>query len=259
MNVFRTAVAAFLCVAGFLCAVPGLLGLPEFGHYPGPYGDILNAVGTIERHATNIVTLVNFDYRGFDTLGEEYMLFAAVIGAVVLLRGHRGEETSARPAPAPQRDIPPRSEAAALGARLAFGPTVVFGIYVVLHAHLTPGGGFQGGAIIGSTALLLYLGAGYRTWRRLMKSIVLDIAEAFGAGAFAVAGLAAMAAGAPFLTNLLPLGKTGNLVSAGVVPLINIAVGIAVSTGFAVLFLEFLEETREPKDADTESPNPAPQ
>jgi multicomponent Na+:H+ antiporter subunit B len=83
-----------------------------------------------------------------------------------------------------------------------------------------------------------------------MKSAVLDVSEATGAGAFAVAGLTSMAAGAPFLTNLLPLGKTGSLVSAGVVPLINIAVGIAVSTGFALLFLEYLEETREPESGD---------
>ena len=62
----------------------------------------------------------------------------------------------------------------------------------------------------------------------------------------------AIGAGAPFLTNLLPLGKTGSVVSAGVIPLLNIAVGIAVSTGFAVLFLEYLEETREPEGEDEE-------
>jgi multicomponent Na+:H+ antiporter subunit B len=248
----RTAIAGVLCVLGLAFAVTGLWRLPAFGHYPGPYGDILNAVGTNERHGTNIVTLVNFAYRGFDTLGEEYMLFAAVIGAVVLLREHRGEETSARPGKVSERPIPGRTDAVALGCRLALGLTIVFGIYVVLHAQLTPGGGFQGGAIVGSAVLLLYLGLGYRVWRGLMKSIVLDAAEAVGAGAFVVFGLAAMVAGAPFLTNFLPLGKTGSIVSAGTVPLVNIAVGIAVSTGFAVLFLEYLEETREPEGEDAD-------
>jgi hypothetical protein len=61
MTALRTAIAAVLCLAGFCLAAVGLWGLPTFGHYPGPYGDILNAVGTSERHATNIVTLVNFD------------------------------------------------------------------------------------------------------------------------------------------------------------------------------------------------------
>lgn len=244
----RRVLAAVLAAAIFALAAIGLEGLPAFGHYPGPYGDILNAVGTAERHATNIVTLVNFDYRGLDTLGEEYMLFAAVVGAVVLLRGRRGEATSARPALLPGRPAAPRAEAVALASRLALGLSVVFGIYVLLHPHLTPGGGFQGGAIVGSAMLLLYLGPGYPLWRRMMRSTALDMAEALGAGAFAAAGLATVAAGAPFLTNLLPLGKTGALPSAGLVPLVNIAVGVAVSTGFAVLFLEFLEETREPAD-----------
>jgi len=214
--------------------------------------DILNAVGTSERHGTNIVTLVNFDYRGFDTLGEEYILFAAVIGAVLLMRTHRGEKTSARPGKVSEQPVPLRTDAVALGSRPALGLTLIFGMYVVLHAQLTPGGGFQGGAIIGSATLLLYLGFGYRTWRQVMPTAVLDPVEAFGAGAFVVAGLAAMAAGAPFLTNLLPLGKTGSVISAGEIPLINIAVAIAVSTGFAVLFVEYLEETREPDAGDEE-------
>lgn len=250
MSALRNIIAAVLCLIGLGAAAAGLWGLPAFGHYPGPYGDILNAVGTSERHGTNIVTLVNFDYRGFDTLGEEYMLFAAVIGTVLLLRAHRGEETSARPGKVSDQPIALRTDAVALGSRLALGLTLIFGIYVVLHAQLTPGGGFQGGAIIGSASLLLYLGFGYRTWRQLMPSGVLDPIEAFGAGAFAVAGLAAMAAGAPFLANLLPLGKTGSVISAGEIPLLNIAVGIAVSTGLAVLFGEYLEETREPDAGD---------
>ena len=106
MSAMRTALAAVSLVLGLGFAAAGLWRLPAFGHYPGPYGDILNAVGTNERHGTNIVTLVNFDYRGFDTLGEEYMLFAAAIGAVVLLREHRGEETTARPGKISERPVP---------------------------------------------------------------------------------------------------------------------------------------------------------
>lgn len=250
MSALRTATAAVLCLAALALAAAAMGGLPAFGHYPGPYGDLINAVGVYERHATNMVTLVVFDYRGLDTLGEEYILFAAVIGVVVLLREHRGEEAGAAPGRADEAPLVERSDAVAFGCRCAIGLTILFGIYVVLHAHLTPGGGFQGGAIIGSALALLYLGLGYQVWRRLTKSIVLDTAEAAGTGLFVVAGLAAMAAGATFLTNLLPLGKTGSLVSAGTIPLLNIAVGVAVATGFATLFLEYLEETRQPEPGD---------
>ena len=50
-----------------------ITGLPGFGKYPGPYGDLINSVAVVERHVTNVVTAVNFDYRALDTLGEEYI------------------------------------------------------------------------------------------------------------------------------------------------------------------------------------------
>jgi multicomponent Na+:H+ antiporter subunit B len=59
----------------------GLLGLPGFGHYPGPYGFIINRVALRQTHATGTVSAVNFDYRAFDTLGEEFILFTAAIGS----------------------------------------------------------------------------------------------------------------------------------------------------------------------------------
>src|SRR5947209_7156781 len=55
-------------------------GLPSFGHYRGPYGNVINARSVPERHASNAVAAVNFDYRGFDTIGEEYILFTSVMG-----------------------------------------------------------------------------------------------------------------------------------------------------------------------------------
>src|SRR3954470_18179415 len=78
--------------AGLLAGLLDALGrLPAFGHYAGPYGFVVNGVGVTERHATDLVAAVNFDYRAFDTLGEEFILFAAVLGIVVLLRSMRGE------------------------------------------------------------------------------------------------------------------------------------------------------------------------
>jgi multicomponent Na+:H+ antiporter subunit B len=64
--------------------------MPAFGGHPLPYGDAINAAATAERHVTNMVSAVNFDYRGFDTLGEEFMLLCAVTGVSVLLRTAAG-------------------------------------------------------------------------------------------------------------------------------------------------------------------------
>src|SRR5262249_22005004 len=58
----------------------GLTGLPGFGSYPGPYGDIINRVAVAQTNATGVVSAINFEYRGFDAVGEEFILFTAAIG-----------------------------------------------------------------------------------------------------------------------------------------------------------------------------------
>ena len=73
----------------------GLTGLPGFGNYPGPYGDIINRIAVAQTKATGVVSAVNFEYRGFDTLGEEFILFAAAIGVATVLRHLRGERERA--------------------------------------------------------------------------------------------------------------------------------------------------------------------
>ena len=240
----RLIVFALAC----LCVLPGIVHvawhMPRFGAHPLPYGDAINANATRERHVTNMVSAVNFDYRGFDTLGEEFMLLCAVTGVTVLLRGTRGEQLSARPGKVEGRSIQRRSDGVAMICRMMGGLVLLFGVYVVLHAMTTPGGGFQGGAILASGALLVFLGEGYRAWRRLIKSEIMDASEGLGATLYALCGFASMALGAPFLRNILPLGKPGDLFSGGLMLVENAGVALAVAGGFAVLLIEFLEETR---------------
>jgi multicomponent Na+:H+ antiporter subunit B len=76
--------------------------------------------------------------------------------------------------------------------------------------------------------------------------------ESLGAGTYLLVGLAAMLTGGAFLQNFLPLGVRGHFFSGGTIPLINFAVGLEVTGGFALLFAEFLEETREQKPEDEE-------
>jgi multicomponent Na+:H+ antiporter subunit B len=243
--------------AGALALLPGVIAvmrrLPPFGAHPLPYGDAINRLAPVERHVTNMVTAVNFDYRGFDTLGEEFMLLAAVTGTLVLLRGPRGEGAGNTPGEAVGRSIPPPSEGLVLACRFFAPILLLFGIYVVLHAQLTPGGGFQGGVIIASGALLIYLGEGYSTWRRFIRSHLFDAVEAIGALVFICAGFGPMAAGARFLQNTLPLGETRALLSGGLILVENAGTALAVAGGFLLLLLEFLEETCVPTPDDREA------
>ncbi len=240
----RVVLFALACV----CLLPLVAVLawrmPAFGAHPLPYGDAINDAAPRERHVTNTVSAVNFDYRGFDTLGEEFMLLCAVTGASVLLRGTRGEQTSAQAGEVPGRPIRPRSEATVLTARLMAGVVALFGVYVALHAMTTPGGGFQGGVIIAGGLLLVFLGDGYRGWRELISSHVMDACEGGGATLYALCGFASMATGAAFLQNILPLGTLGDVFSGGLMLVENAGVAFAVAGGFLVLFIEFLEETR---------------
>ena len=73
----------------------GFAGLPDFGTFDGRMGEVISSVAVPERHATNVVTAVTLDFRGFDTFGEEFILFAAAVGGLALLRLARDEETVA--------------------------------------------------------------------------------------------------------------------------------------------------------------------
>jgi multicomponent Na+:H+ antiporter subunit B len=119
----------------------------------------------------------------------------------------------------------------------------VTGLYIVAHGHLTPGGGFQGGVVLATALLLVFLAAEYSFLRRAAPNSVIEVSEAVGAGAFALIGLAGVIGGAAFLENVLPLGGIGALNSAGTVPLINLSVGLEVAAGFVLIIVEFLEQT----------------
>jgi multicomponent Na+:H+ antiporter subunit B len=218
-------------------------GLPDFGHYVGPYGDILNASAISERQTTAVVSAINFDYRAFDTLGEEFILFAAVVGVASLLRNLRGERDRRPDDEARGRRVRDPSVAVTVTGLGLVGPTVLVGLYVVIHGHQTPGGGFQGGVILATALLLVYLADTYVTLRRVGPMALIELAEALGAGSLAVLGLAGLVWGSSYMENVLPLGTAGELLSAGTIPLSSLAVGLAVTGGFAFMLSEFLEQT----------------
>jgi multicomponent Na+:H+ antiporter subunit B len=221
----------------------GLTGLPNYGVYPGPYGDVLNQVAVAERKATNVVAAVTFDYRGVDTMGEEYILFAAVIGVAVLLRAQRDEVEQPPDEDAADRRAPGTSNAVRVLGLALVGPVVLFGLYMVAHGHLTPGGGFQGGVVLATGALLVFLSGEYVTLRKVRPAALIDLAESSGAGGYVTVGLLGLATGAAFLENVLPLGEPGALLSAGTIPLLNLVVGLEVAGGMVLLLSEFLEQT----------------
>ncbi len=232
-------VRLFLAAALVIAVVYTLActGLPHFGADAHPYGT--RAVAAALRHRTaNVISSVNFDQRAFDTLGEESILFASVLGAVALLRTARDERESE---PRPLR-VPPSTR---LIGTILLPVALLTGVYVVAHGQLSPGGGFQGGVVLATGLHLAYVAADYRALRRVRPLAVLETADAIGAGAFALLGLAGLIAGAAFLANVAPLGTFGSLSSGGLVPVINAAVGLEVGSGLVVLLAGFLDQATE--------------
>src|SRR5919198_4976752 len=143
----------------------GIAGLHDFGGFDGPLGLFLDRAAVGQRHATNVVTAVVFDYRGFDTLGEEFILVASVLGVALLLREARDEDIGRPLDPAP-------SEALRALGPFAVGVTALVGLFVVAHGPLTPGGGFQGGVLLAAAATLLYLAGTYRGFRSASPTVL---------------------------------------------------------------------------------------
>jgi multicomponent Na+:H+ antiporter subunit B len=235
----------------------GLHNLPGFGHYPGPYGDILNAICVFERHTTDVITGVNFDYRGFDTLGEEFILFTSVMGANLLLRKQKDDKEEDPPLDRERgRLVPPTSDAIRVTGLLLVLPIVVFGIYTVTHGQLTPGGGFQGGVILASMPLIIYLCGDYEAFKWVTSHLLTEVAEAVGAGGYAITGLVSFIFGYKYLQNYMPLGQTGDVFSGGTVALISALTGLEVAAGFVLLMISFFRQTLVYRKPGEESRRP---
>ncbi|HET7570244.1 MAG TPA: MnhB domain-containing protein [Gammaproteobacteria bacterium] len=236
---------AFLALGAAAATI--ILGLPAFGHPLTRYGTAVNTLAPALRNVSNAVTSVMYDFRGIDTLGEESMLICAVTAAVMLLRGRRGEGETESAGRLPGRAWADHTDSMVLMCRLFATTVLLFGVYVVLHGMVTPGGGFQGGVIAASSFTLLYLGGGYAVWRRMLHSQALVALEGAGALVYVLCAAVPLAFGYAALQNVLPLGTWKDLYSGGLMVIINIGVGIAVIGSFGALLLEFMEETRAPK------------
>ena len=231
----------------FLIAGPGFLGLycfsvlnlPPWGQYRGPYGDAISRLAVYERHATDAVNAINYDYRAFDTLGEEFILFTAVLGVMMLLR---------REGPSPQQRVQKLTDDRKLSTTVravavpAILLTLVFGLYIGLHGQLTPGGGFQAGVILATAPFLLYVCENTEAFRRVTSHLAIEITEAAGAASYAMIGLAPLLFGLPLLTNILPLGTTGEVFSSGTIALISACVGVEVTAAFLLVTYTYLQE-----------------
>jgi multicomponent Na+:H+ antiporter subunit B len=193
--------------------------------------------GIEQTGAVNIVTSVVLNYRGFDTLGEITVLFIAALGLGAVLFVERKVQKNAS-------NSEDESKRASLilrtGSNLLFPLILLFGAYIFVHGHLTPGGGFQGGAVIASGFLLMYLAFPKQSINKKSSSVV----ESLSGLVFVGIGLLGLVFSGYFLTNFLPKGIPNTLFSAGIIPIIYIAVGLKVGFELTGIIDNLLERSK---------------
>ncbi len=169
-----------------------------------------------DTQSANVVTSIVVNYRGFDTLGEVTVLFLAATGLGAILSGYRKVKK--------QKIL--ANTMLQYGSKPLLAIIILFGAYIFIHGHLSPGGGFQGGTVIATGFLLMLLALeGYE-----IKHGYIKWTESLAGLTFVTVGLFGLFLLGSFLADFLPLGKVGNLFSSGVIPIIYVAVGFKVGS-----------------------------
>ena len=121
--------------------------------------------------------------------------------------------------------------------RYTVGLIFLYGIYIVLHGHLTPGGGFAGGVIIALSFIHIVLAFGKKEAVKNIPGKILSIGESLGGLFFLSLGLLGLTGGFFFYNFLCSIGEPFRLFSAGTIPLCNIAIGLKVGAGLFAIFM----------------------
>lgn len=215
--------------------------LPQIGNASNPANNEVPKryieSGLKETGAVNIVTGMILDYRAFDTFGESNVLFIATITVLILLhqkKKHGGSEEIDDQIYEPKDDMILKASAAILVPVI-----MIFGIYIILNGHLSPGGGFSGGAIIGA-GLILYLNAyGFEKTERMFTEKTYKVICCSSLTFYCLAKSYSFFTGANHLDSHIPLGKAGHILSSGLILPLNICVGLVVACTMYTFYVMF--------------------
>ncbi len=230
------ALSVVICVAIILLLLYTASELPEFGNPNNPVNNEVSEryieKGQEETGAVNVVAGMILDYRAFDTLGESHVLFVAACTVLILLRitGDKDHPSQAlREAETDDRMYEPKNDMILQHVANLLVPIILlFGIYVIMNGHISPGGGFSGGAIMGA-GLILYLNAfGFKKTQRFFTFKTFRIVSVMSLAFYALSKTYSFFTGANHLHSIITPGTPGMLFSAGLIPYLNIAVGLVV-------------------------------
>ena len=223
------------CVALILMLLTAVSYLPPVGATDNPASNEVAAKyiedGLQDTGAVNIVTGMILDYRAFDTFGESNVLFIATCTVLILLRNDKKKDKHKAEAEATREQYYEPKDDSILQkiTFLLFPIIVIFGIYVILNGHISPGGGFSGGAIIGA-GLILYANAfGFEKLNRFFTEKTYKTISFSALTFYCLAKSYSFFTGANHLESGIPLGTPGDILSSGLIFPLNICVGLVVA------------------------------
>lgn len=237
--------------------------------------------GSEETGVVNTVTGMILQYRAFDTFGETNVLFVAACSVMILLfyktepegdrAGKRKKKAASRrrkeaavaveevsetpdggteapscvwPQAMQEKETEPEPDVILQNvARVVVPMIFLFGLYILLNGHLSPGGGFSGGAVIGAGLILYNAAFGFRATRRFFDEKVYDIIKVGSLCLYAMIIAYYLFTGANGIASIVPLGKLGNIISSGLILPINLLVGLEVACTMYAFYALFRRGT----------------
>ena len=242
------ALAVLVCLGLSALLIYTALDLPQFG---GADALIDNEVsrfyveeGLAHTGAVNIISGIILDFRGFDTLGESHVLFIAACTVLLLLRLPQGDDPAARlarlEAESDDRHFEPRQDPILQGcARILVPMLLVFGAYILFNGHLSPGGGFSGGAVLGAGLIVFLCAFGFKRAERFFTFKTFRAATTAALVFYALSKGYVFFTGANGIENGISAGRFGAILSGGLMLPLNIAVGLVVACTMYALFTLF--------------------
>lgn len=227
-----------LLIAVLLLAVSWM---PALGDPNGPNNNEVSVryveKGMEESGAVNMVTNMILSYRGFDTFGETCVLFIASTCVIILLRKNEEKIRNTRET---DWQYEPKPDAILQKMTLVLVPPIfLYGFYIILNGHLSPGGGFSGGAVIGAGLILYVTTFGFHMTQRFFNEKIYEWVKVGALSLYSVTMIYYFYTGANMIRNMIPLGTPGDILSSGMILPINLFVGLEVACTMYAFFALF--------------------
>lgn len=221
--------------------------LPRHGAVDSPVNNEVSEryieSGLEETGATNLVAGMILDYRAFDTLGESHVLFTATCAVIILLSRKRDEKHT-RIYREEEKLYDLTQDIILRYITIFLVPCLlIFGIYILLNGHLSPGGGFSGGAVLGAALILHSMAFGFKATEKFLSARTIKVITCCSLGFYVGAKAYSFFTGANGLHSIVSPGTPGRILSAGLILPLNVAVGLVVACTMYSFFSLFKRGT----------------